>query len=199
MWNNASDSEKAPYIERELIDRTDYKIRVQEWREQQAKEDVASRAGHQMVQQISYSQERSSFDPYSRVHSVEEALQKVDNTFSSFPGEEYPVDQMFSQLPPQGVPKSGPYDIYRSREGQLTPYRPRHTHLAASGQVDQQPPPFRPYSAGGTGGTHSHPMPKNSFTQEQSGEADRAPYYHPRSSKYFDRPHHSSYGFYKYP
>ena len=49
MWRNASQQERAPYVDQELRERAVYKEKMRQFREKQAREDAASRTSHQSV------------------------------------------------------------------------------------------------------------------------------------------------------
>ena len=51
MWRNASEKEKAPYVEQEEKERAAYKEEVKKFREKQAQLDVANRTTHQSAVQ----------------------------------------------------------------------------------------------------------------------------------------------------
>lgn len=52
MWRNASQTEKAPYVEQEERERAVYKEEIRKWRESQARVDAASRTSHHSVQKM---------------------------------------------------------------------------------------------------------------------------------------------------
>ena len=52
MWRNASEREKAPYVEQEKRERAIYKKDIARFREGQARQDAASRTSHKIVQQM---------------------------------------------------------------------------------------------------------------------------------------------------
>ena len=188
MWNNAPHSERAPFLEKELKERNEYKQRVKEWREKQEKEDAAARASHQMVQHSHhpYSHERSSFDPYFQVHSVEDAGQKVDRSFPSYRMDDYAADPMYARYPHPAPAKASQREMYRAQENHLPPYR-----------LQRQAGPALPFRAFATSGAPTRPTPDAAASSEQAVDTEREPY--PTTSKYFDRPRHSPFGFYHYP
>jgi len=51
MWRNATQKERAPYVEQEERERKVYKEAIKKWRDDQARMDAASRSSHQLVQQ----------------------------------------------------------------------------------------------------------------------------------------------------
>lgn len=52
IWRNATDAEKAPYIEAEIIERNKYKEVMKKWREEKSQMDAAIRASHEETSQI---------------------------------------------------------------------------------------------------------------------------------------------------
>ena len=52
IWRNATDEEKAPYVEAEIIERKKYKETMKKWREEQAQSDAAARTSHEAASQI---------------------------------------------------------------------------------------------------------------------------------------------------
>ena len=52
IWRNASDAEKAPYVEPEIVERNKYKEMTKKWREEKAQMDVAARTSHEAASQI---------------------------------------------------------------------------------------------------------------------------------------------------
>jgi len=52
IWRNATDAEKAPYVEAEVIERNKYKEVMKKWREEQAQVDAATRTSHEATAQI---------------------------------------------------------------------------------------------------------------------------------------------------
>lgn len=191
MWRNASQAERAPYVDQEEKERAVYKEQTKEWREKQAKADAATRTSHHVVQQIQRPvyHGTSSFDPFLRVHSVEEAVKEADRSFASYQLEEYSPDLMPRHVQSNAV-KPGPFPPYRSHENEHPPYRQRRV-LPTSATRGAYP--FRPYPAGppSTPATYSPESPPGN--REESCEQ------YATTSRYFDRQRHSPYGFYHYP
>jgi hypothetical protein len=92
MWRNASEAERRPYVDQELLERAEYNETIKKFREQQAHLDVASRTSHRAVKKIAESRHHHhaappphlTYDPFSqfeplRIHSAEEAANKVDD------------------------------------------------------------------------------------------------------------------------
>ena len=52
IWRNATDAEKAPYVEAEVIERNKYKEVMKKWREEQAQMDAATKTSHEATPQI---------------------------------------------------------------------------------------------------------------------------------------------------
>ena len=190
MWRNASPAERAPFVEEEEKQRAAYKEEIKKFRETQASVDAASRTSHHMVQQTQQPVYRgtSSFEPFPRVHSIEEAVQKVDRSFTNYHPEDYSPDPIHRH-PQTNVAKGGPYANYRSYENEHPPYRPRRV-LPTSATRGAYP--FRPYP---TGPPSSQAAYSPDSPQGRSEEGDQ----YPTVSRYFDRPRHSPYGFYQYP
>lgn len=191
FWNNACESEKSYYEEAEKKERAKYNEVIKEWREKQAKKDAASRTSHhfmiQQTQQPIY-RETGSFDPFMRVHSVEEAVQKVDHGFAGFPIEDYAPNLPRRPQPDESKTYGRPYASMRPQANEV-PYRPR--------QFGPPPGhygyPFRPYSAPRATTPMTFPEPHDDPRMEDEDQQ------YPATSRYFDRPRHSPYGFYQYP
>ena len=52
MWRNASEAEKAPYVEAEIEERNKYKDVMQKWKDEQAQLDAVTRTSHESAAQI---------------------------------------------------------------------------------------------------------------------------------------------------
>ena len=52
IWRNASDAEKAPYVEAEIIERNKYKEVMKKWREEKAQFDAVVRTPHEATSHI---------------------------------------------------------------------------------------------------------------------------------------------------
>ena len=52
IWRNASEAEKAPYVEAEIVERNKYKEVMKDWREEKAQLDAAIRTSHETASQI---------------------------------------------------------------------------------------------------------------------------------------------------
>lgn len=52
MWRNATDKEKAPYVETEIMERKKYKEVMRKWREEKAQFDAEVRTSHETASQI---------------------------------------------------------------------------------------------------------------------------------------------------
>eukprot|EP00977_Amphora_coffeiformis_P011172 scaffold2671_cov167-Amphora_coffeaeformis.AAC.10 len=191
MWRNASQAERAPYVESEQQERAAYKEQVKQWREKQATADAASRTSHHMVHQVPrpHYHDGSSFDPFMRVHSVEEAVQKADRSFATMQMEDYAPEPLPSRRSPQNAAKPTPYGYgyggYRNHENE---FPPRHAHPGHNAY------PFRPYPPSSTAppGLHS-PDSSPEHGPKEEGEHCMT------TSRYFDRPRYSPFGFYHYP
>jgi hypothetical protein len=197
MWRNASPLERSPYVEQEEKERAVYKDQTKLWRDKQAKEDVASRSSHHMVHQTQrLSMEGNSFDPFMRVHSVEEAIQKADRSFASFAAPEDLDSDLMRRSQPDGL-NAKAYHSFRSYENDVQVYRP---HAEVRHPAPSRSYPFRPYP---TMGDRAHapvnyspaPLPEEGRPHHEGQETER----YPTTSRYFDRPRHSPYGFYQYP
>ena len=194
MWRNASQAERAPYVEQEEKQRAAYKERTKEWREKQAKADAATRTSHHMVQQIQRPTYHGagSFDPFVRVHSVEEAVKEADRSFAAFHPDDYSQDLMPRHVHSNAA-KPGPFAGYRCHENEHPSYRPRRVLPTTATRGSY---PFRPYPSGPTSSqpTYAPPPPES-----PPGDREEACDQYPSTSRYFDRPRHSPFGFYQYP
>lgn len=190
MWRNASPAERAPYVESEQRERAAYKEKVKEWREKQVTVDAASRTSHHMVHRVQrpHYHDASSFDPFTRVHSVEEAVQMADRTFASMQLDDYAPEPLPPRRSPPMVDKDKSHGGYRNHENEFPPYRPRHSYPGRHAY------PFRPYPTGSTAplGFYS---PESSPKQGPPEEGD----HYPTTTRYYERPQHSPFGFYPYP
>jgi len=192
MWRNASHAERAPYVESEQQERAAYKEKVKEWRENQATADAASRTSHHMVHQIQHPHyhEGSSFDPFMRVHSVEEAVQKADRTYATMQLEDFAPEPLPSRRSrsPQNIAKAKSYAEYCNYENEFPPYRPRQSHSGHNAY------PFRSY---GPSATAPPVFYSTDSSPEHCPKEEREHY--TNTSRYYDRPRHSPFGFYQYP
>ena len=190
MWRNASQAERAPYVESEQHERAAYKEKVKQWREEQATADAASRTSHHMVHQVQHPHyhDTGPFDPFMRVHSVEEAVHKADRTFATMQLEDYAPEPLPPRRSPQSAANAKSYGGYRNHENEFPAYRPRHAHPGHNAY------PFRPYPTSSTAqsGLYS-PESSPEHCPKEDGE------HYPTTSRYFDRPRHSPFGFYQYP
>lgn len=94
MWRNASENERRPYIEQELLERAQYNEMIKKFREQQAALDIASRTSHQTIKTIALSRHQQfapiasqlNYDPLSpfeplRIHRADEVAERADQRF----------------------------------------------------------------------------------------------------------------------
>ena len=89
MWRNASEAERRPYVEQELIERAEYNETIKKFREQQPQLDAESRTSHRVVKKIAESRQLAhqpgylsyepllTFEPL-RIHSADEAATRAD-------------------------------------------------------------------------------------------------------------------------
>ena len=192
MWKNASETERAPYIQGELREREAYKESMKTWREKEAKIAAASRTSHRAVQEVHRTHHDIGYhyDEYPHIHSVEEAVQKLDHDATEFRTED--SRNSFQHRHAQsGAFKSGYYGGYHSQANEIRRYRPHSDYPLPS---SRGPYPFRLYAPlliahRGSGGSESPPEQKMEETDE----------HHPTSSPYFDHAGQSPFGFYQYP
>jgi hypothetical protein len=185
-------------VEQEEKERAVYKEQVMAWRDKQAKKDVASRSSHCMVHQTQrLSMGANSFDPFLRVHSVEEAIQKADRSFASFAAPEELDPDLVRRSQPDGASAKAYRSSFRSYENDVQVYRP---HVEVHHPAPSRSYPFRPYPTMGDRGHapvnyNPVPLPEEGRAPHEGPEYER----YPTTSRYFDRPRHSPYGFYQYP
>jgi hypothetical protein len=123
MWRNASQVDRAPYVNQEERERADYKQRIKAWKDKHAQIEAAQRTSHQKLQKMvdyappaqrahnsfadSMTFERMSFEPV-RVQSVEHASHKVDQRmFRSYNG---PYHQPHQPHHPTYLPAKDSFD-----------------------------------------------------------------------------------------
>jgi hypothetical protein len=100
MWRNASEAERRPYIEQELVERAEYNETMKKFREEQARRDVSSRTSHREVKKLVEESHglhtglpsHITYDALVAleplyIHSADEAAKKVDEreSFNSHP------------------------------------------------------------------------------------------------------------------
>jgi hypothetical protein len=89
MWRNASPEEKAPFVEGELKERAAYKVKIQQFREEQAALDAATRIPHQTAVEGSHLYQQQdlskSFPTLERPARGTPPNMKVENSSSIDP------------------------------------------------------------------------------------------------------------------
>lgn len=165
MWRNAGQTEKKPYIEREMLERAAYKATIKKWREDQAHIDAASRSSQQSLPQNTERveeclqncdrvpsevcrpvlQDNRSFEPL-RFHCFEDALSTVEGRTH--------IDESFYDTESPSKNRS----LYRHQGSSPAVYREREGGRYSAFYSPQHPlPPFQMHSP--HHGVCGHPEP----------------------------------------
>jgi hypothetical protein len=174
MWRNASDEEKAPYVEQEEKERTAYKEEVKKFREKQAQLDAANRTTHQSVVQGTRQHNQHQTPPGFEAPPVATSPSHV--TFENLNFDQIMDDPAKSNSAFRSH-SSHPYHraFYRSSDHFPTESYPQTTWSALS-MDDSDPLPVIP-------------VPPGYPTMAKTNNDDmNASYYPARNSYYSDRP-----------
>lgn len=129
MWRNATPKEKEPYREQELQERAIYKENIKKFKEEQARQDAASRTSHQSV--------HGGYRHHGYAHPGQEYHQQrqyssphpVANTFDTLR-----VDSFEEPIPSSTSSKPGPFRSPYSHS--YPPYR--HTYGSGPGKFEER-------------------------------------------------------------
>ena len=194
IWRNASETEKAPYVEAEIVERNKYKEVMKKWREEQAQLDAATRTSHETTSQIfrhnQLEEQKLSAQSYQYTSAFDRHRDSIPTIgahlehFNSDPIMEEDSSSKRSAFRPH-MPNSYHRSQHLSHEYFLSDSHNQHSWpdlaLQHSMDHDSDPLPVVPRMS------HSFQMPKVSNEEYIGGQQANRSIYFPENPHHFAR------------